>query len=88
MEVELPNGVIAEFPDDMPHDQIQSVISSHLGSRQTQKEAESSAFDSIKKTKPGMPEFLIKALMLHIRQDIKLRMMEGERVQVLFYVRQ
>ena len=63
MEVELPNGVIAEFPDDMPHDQIQSVISSHLGSRQTQKEAESSAFDSIKKTKPGMPEFLIKALM-------------------------
>jgi len=30
MEIELPNGQIAEFPDDMPHDQIESVLKKHF----------------------------------------------------------
>lgn len=32
MLVNLPNGTQASFPDDMPHDQIESVIKSHLDS--------------------------------------------------------
>lgn len=31
IEVELPNGDIAEFPEGMSHDQISSVIRSHIG---------------------------------------------------------
>lgn len=30
MEIELPNGQIAEFPDDMPHEQIESVLREHF----------------------------------------------------------
>ncbi len=30
MEIELPNGQIAEFPDDMPHEHIESVLQSHF----------------------------------------------------------
>jgi len=30
MEIELPNGQIAEFPDDMPHEDIEKVLQSHF----------------------------------------------------------
>ncbi len=30
MEIELPNGQIAEFPDDMPHEHIERVLQSHF----------------------------------------------------------
>ncbi len=30
MQIELSNGQVAEFPDDMPHDQIQRVLQSHF----------------------------------------------------------
>jgi hypothetical protein len=30
MEIELPNGQIAEFPDDMPHEHIETVLQSHF----------------------------------------------------------
>ena len=30
MEIELPNGQIAEFPDDMPHEHIEQVLQTHF----------------------------------------------------------
>src|SRR3990167_3851679 len=30
MEIELPNGQIAEFPDNMPHDHIEQILQSHF----------------------------------------------------------
>src|SRR5687768_16875298 len=33
-KVQLPDGTVAEFPDDMSHDQIASVIKGHLGGQQ------------------------------------------------------
>ena len=33
IEVELPDGSIAEFPEDMPQDKISEAVQSHLGSK-------------------------------------------------------
>lgn len=35
MEVQLPDGTIAEFPDDMPHEQIQGVLQQQFPSQST-----------------------------------------------------
>ena len=56
-KVRLPTGQIAEFPDDMPREQIQSHIDTYIG------EQKNLAFERIKETHPGMPAFIAKALM-------------------------
>lgn len=63
MEVELPNGQIAEFPDDMPHDQIESVLQQHFSPKKATDESKQMAFEQIKKRFPNMPEGFINLLM-------------------------
>jgi len=63
MEIELPNGQIAEFPDNMPHEQIQSVLQQHFKPQLATPEDKSQAFGMIKEQHPRMPDFLINALM-------------------------
>jgi len=63
MEIELPNGQIAEFPDDMPHEQIESVLKRHFSPKIASQNDQSEAFQNIKQRYPGMPEFMINALM-------------------------
>lgn len=63
MEVELPGGQIAEFPDDMPHEQIQSVLQQHFAPKKSTQEDKNQSFEMIKNKYPKMPEFMIKALM-------------------------
>lgn len=63
MEIELPSGEIAEFPDDMPHDQIESALQQHFAPKKTTQADKDQAFEMIKQQHPRMPELLIKALM-------------------------
>ena len=63
MEVELPNGQIAEFPDDMPHEQIQSVLQKHFAPQKATQQDKDEAFKMIKEQHPHMPEFVIRALL-------------------------
>lgn len=63
MEIELPNGQIAEFPDDMPHEHIQSVLQQHFKPIKATQEDKSKAFQLIKQQHPRMPDFMINALM-------------------------
>ncbi len=63
MDVELPNGQIAEFPDDMPHDQVESVIKQHLAPKTITDADKAKSFEQIKQRYPRLPDFLIHALM-------------------------
>lgn len=63
MEIELPNGEIAEFPDNMPHEQMESIIAKQFPKITATQEAKDLAFQQIKKQFPKMPDFLIKGLM-------------------------
>lgn len=63
MEVELPNGQIAEFPDDMPHEQIQSVLQKQFAPQHAIEQDKQQAFGMIKQQHPNMPDFMIHALM-------------------------
>lgn len=63
MEVELPNGSIAEFPDDMPHEQIQSVLKQHFAPPKATQQDKEQAFNMIKQQYPRMPEFMIRGLL-------------------------
>ena len=63
MEIELPNGQIAEFPDDMPHEQIQSVLQKHFAPQKATQQDKDESFKMIKEQNPNMPEFLIKSLL-------------------------
>lgn len=63
MEVELPDGKIAEFPDEMPHEQIEAVLKNHYASHKSTTSDKQQAFGQIKQRFPGMPEALIHALM-------------------------
>lgn len=63
MDVELPNGQIAEFPDDMPHEQIQAVLQKHFSPPKVSDDDRARAFQMIKREHPRMPDFMINALM-------------------------
>lgn len=69
MEVELPDGRIAEFPDDMPHEKISAVLQKQFpvnkknSSNKSSVNDISSAKEQIQKRFPGMPNFLVNALM-------------------------
>jgi hypothetical protein len=53
IEVEGPDGAIVEFPDDMPHDAIKSVMAKHYGGGATPQTPEGFAPRSVREADPS-----------------------------------
>lgn len=91
MEVELPNGQIGEFPDDMPQDQIESVLRKQFPSinktsgnnnqsfydlsKEDQAKAMDLARQQISQQNPGMPNWF-RDMMLSVTPKDKSPMLQ------------
>lgn len=62
MEVELPNGQIGEFPDDMPHEQIQTILQKQF-SPKLDESGRQKAFHQVKGNYPNLPDFLVNMFL-------------------------
>lgn len=74
MEIELPNGQIAEFPDNMPMHEIESVLS-----KQFPQQHVNSSEEMINKRFPNMPDFLKRGLLNLAKEEVQYKKPDSER---------